>query len=74
MSKLPLPPEDPDLLLDEVGAGTFLGLSQRTMQNFRQKGGGPLFVKISSRCIRYRRRDLTEWVEARLRTSTSDNA
>ncbi len=43
-----------------------------TMQALRQRGGGPKFVRISCRCIRYRRADLREWAEARLRKSTAD--
>ena len=59
-------------LIDEVQAAGFLGLDRRSMQKFRQAGGGPLYVSISSRCVRYRRRDLNSWVEERLRKSTSD--
>ena len=59
-------------LIDEEAAGDFLGLTARTMQSKRQKGDGPRFVRLSSRCIRYRRVDLREHTEARLRTSTSD--
>ena len=60
------------VLIDEVAAASFLGLSRRYLQNVRQRGGGPRYVRLSSRCIRYRRSDLQEWVEARLRTSTAD--
>ena len=59
-------------LIDEKAASAFLGLKVRTMQGFRQRGGGPKFIRISSRCIRYRRIDLRDWVEARMRSSTSD--
>lgn len=59
-------------LIDEKAAARELGVIDRTMQNYRQRGGGPKFIRLSSRCIRYRRIDLREWVEARLRHSTSD--
>lgn len=59
-------------LINEMEAAAFLGMSSRTMQAMRQRGGGPRFVKISARCIRYRRKDLKSWSEARLRNSTSD--
>lgn len=59
-------------LIREKDAADFIGLVDRTLQQFRQKGGGPIFVRISSRCIRYRRIDLREWAEGRLRTSTAD--
>ena len=59
-------------LIDEKMAGDFLDLTPRTMQAKRQQGGGPRFVRLSSRCVKYRRIDLREHAEARLRTSTSD--
>ena len=59
-------------LIDERAAGDFLGLAARTMQAIRQRGGGPKYISISARCIRYRRLDLRAWSEARLKTSTSD--
>lgn len=68
-------PQDPDYLdrlLTEREAAGFLGYSVRALQNWRVRGGGPLFVRVSGRSIRYRRRDLIEWSEGRLRSSTSD--
>ena len=63
---------DLDSLIDESKAAATLDVSPRAMQAWRQRGGGPAFVRISSRCIRYRRHDLVAWAEARLRSSTSD--
>ena len=68
-------PDDPNYwyaLINEKEAGDFLGLSDRAMQKMRQKGGGARYIFISSRCLRYRRADLRDWAEARVRTSTSD--
>ena len=59
-------------LIDETEAAEFLGLVDRTLQKMRQRGGGPRFVRLSSRCVRYRRDDLRQWADARVRTSTSD--
>ena len=59
-------------LVDEQAAGAFLNLTTRTLQGWRYKGGGPRYIRVSARCIRYRRADLREWAEARLRSSTSD--
>ena len=59
-------------LINEMAAADFVGLTYRTMQGYRQKGGGPRFVHVSSRCVRYRRIDLKQWADARLRSSTSD--
>ncbi len=61
-----------EALINEKEAGAFLGLSDRAMQKMRQTGGGPRYVHISSRCLRYRRIDLRTWADARMRSSTSD--
>jgi predicted DNA-binding transcriptional regulator AlpA len=62
----------PASMVDEIVASTFLGVAQRTLQAWRLRGGGPRFVKISSRCVRYRLQDLLAWQADRLRRSTSD--
>lgn len=59
-------------LIPESVAAEFLGLKTRSMQAKRQRGGGPIFVRLSARCVRYRRIDLRKWSEERLRNSTSD--
>ncbi len=61
-----------DRLIDEFDAADFLGYSVRALRNWRTRGGGPQYIKVSSRSIRYRRRDLIAWTEARLCASTSD--
>ena len=59
-------------LINEKEGGAFLDLTDRAMQGYRQRGDGPRFIRLSSRCIRYRRIDLKAWAETRIRTSTSD--
>jgi len=61
-----------DRLVNERQAATFLGYTVRALQNWRLRGGGPRFVKVSSRSVRYRRRDLLAWIEERLRSNTSE--
>ncbi|WP_339745281.1 helix-turn-helix domain-containing protein [uncultured Maricaulis sp.] len=63
---------DANALIDEDDASKYLAISPRTLRNWRTRGGGPRFVKISARCIRYRMRDLLEWSDKRTRRSTSD--
>lgn len=63
-----------DRLIDETAAADRLGFSIRALQNWRHRGGGPRFVKVSGRSVRYRIRDLNEWVEERIRRSTSEAA
>ncbi len=59
-------------LIDEKEAGKFLHFSSRHMQGLRYRGGGPRFLRLSARCVRYRRWDLWKWAGEHLRTSTSD--
>lgn len=66
---------DPDYLnrlLNEKLAASFLGYSVRALQNRRLRGGGPNFVKVSQRSIRYRRKDLIQWAEDNTVSSTSE--
>ena len=62
----------PATLLTPHQAAKHLGLSPRWLELKRYRGGGPPFVRISARCVRYRREDLKAWVEGRIRVSTSD--
>ncbi len=66
------PIEDFDSLVRQEEAAIILGVTPRCLENWRHRGGGPSYVRISARCIRYRRSDLKSWVEERVRTSTSD--
>jgi predicted DNA-binding transcriptional regulator AlpA len=61
-------------LLDEKEAATLLGLSHRTLQAWRLKGGGPPYIKMSARAVRYSVRDLTTWVVLHSRSHTSSGA
>lgn len=65
---------DPDYaerLINEQEAASFLGFSVRALQNWRLRGGGPEYVRVSRRSVRYRRRDLIGWADARLEAHTS---
>jgi predicted DNA-binding transcriptional regulator AlpA len=62
---------DPDRLMNEHEAAEVLCYSVRALQNWRSRGGGPKFIKVSARSVRYRRRDLLDWIEARTVASTS---
>lgn len=61
---------NPDGLLTEVQAADLLNLSTRTLQAWRVKGGGPLFVRLG-RAVRYRRADVNAWLEANTLEHTS---
>jgi predicted DNA-binding transcriptional regulator AlpA len=64
--------QDLDALMPEKRAAEFLGLSIKTLQKRRVTGDGPVFIRISSRCVRYRRADLIAWANSLARSSTSD--
>ena len=59
-------------LIPERDAADYLGYTSRALQNWRLRGGGPKFVKVSARSVRYRRKDLQVWIESKLATSTSE--
>jgi len=66
---------DPDYLnrlINEREAAAFLGYSVRALQNWRFRGGGPDFVKVSRRSVRYRRRDLIAWADRLTVSSTAE--
>lgn len=68
----PLPRHDSlETLLPEKHAAKLMGVSPRTLRNWRVIGGGPQYVKVSARCIRYRRADILAWIESRERRHTS---
>jgi hypothetical protein len=61
-----------DGFIDETRAADFLCQSVRTLQKWRVTGFGPKFYK-TGRSVRYRRRDLRDWAETRMRKNTSQN-
>jgi predicted DNA-binding transcriptional regulator AlpA len=65
-------PDYADRLINEQEAANFLGYSVRALQNWRLRGGGPQYVRVSRRSVRYRRRDLTRWADEKLELHTSE--
>lgn len=53
--------DDPDSLLREEEAAAFLNCTPRALQAWRKRGDGPPYIRLGSRSIRYRRRDLLTW-------------
>lgn len=60
-----------DGLLTTQEAGQLLGISPRTLEGYRRKGGGPQFVALSRNVVRYRRADLVAWLEGRIAPHTA---
>ncbi|NIZ60683.1 DNA-binding protein [Sedimentitalea sp. CY04] len=64
-------PDYYDRLIDENEAASYLCYSVRALQNWRVRGGGPMFIKVSGRSVRYTRRDLQDWIGAKRVANTS---
>jgi hypothetical protein len=62
---------DPDAALNENQAAEFLGVSVRTLQAWRVRGGGLAYVKIG-RAVRYQRRVLVAFQQSHTVTSTTE--
>ncbi|SDO97111.1 transcriptional regulator, AlpA family [Lutimaribacter pacificus] len=60
-----------DRLIDEKEAASYLCYSVRALQNWRVRGGGPHFIKVSGRSVRYTRRDLQDWIAQKRVANTS---
>lgn len=65
-------PDPNDRLLTPAQAAKILRVKTRTLQAWRYRGGGPPYVKLGLRAIRYRRSDLKTYILDSLRRSTSD--
>ena len=61
----------PDQLMTEKEAASILCYSQRALQNWRVRGGGPKYIKVNGNSVRYQMRDLMTWIEDRKRGNTS---
>ena len=58
-----------DILRTNEAAG-YIGLRKSTLEAWRCRGGGPVFLKLG-KAVRYRKEDLDAFINARTRTSTS---
>lgn len=58
-------------LLNERQVAEITGMSVRSLQTWRLRGGGPAYVKLGT-AVRYRRGDIDAWLESNLKSSTSD--
>jgi len=58
-----------DVLRTNEAAG-YIGLRKSTLEAWRCRGGGPIFLKLG-KAVRYRKEDLDAFISARTRTSTS---
>ncbi len=59
-------------LLREGDAAELLTVSPRTLADWRYTGGGPRYIRLSGRAIRYRLAELERFIAERERINTSD--
>ena len=58
-----------DVFRTKEAAG-YMDLKKSTLEAWRCRGGGPVFLKLG-KAVRYRKKDLDSFINARTRTSTS---
>ncbi len=63
---------DGQQLLRQEEVAKILNLSPRTLEAWRHRGGGPRYILLTPRCVRYKKSDLNQFLAERVRTSTSD--
>jgi hypothetical protein len=56
-------PTKPDDYLDAEATSQIIDVDIRTLERWRQLRIGPTYLRLSKRCIRYRRADLEAWLE-----------
>lgn len=59
-----------DKLLTPADVSEMLAVTSGALAQLRYLGTGPKYVKLTGRSVRYRERDVEEWVEAHLRSTT----
>jgi len=59
-------------VMTEKQASDYLQLTTRTLQAWRYRGGGPKYIRVSSKCVRYRQSDIDKWLASRIASSTSE--
>lgn len=52
-------------ILNRKEAAKYLGVSIQTMCRWAGKGTGPRLIKYGDKMIRYRKKDLDEWMQSK---------
>lgn len=68
------PPEHFTGYLSPESAGRFLSISVKELERLRREGGGPLFVKLGRRTVRYAVIDLRTWADQFKYANTAEAA
>lgn len=62
----------PDAYYLAAEVAAYMRVSPATLEYWRRVGGGPAYVRLKNRQIRYQGSDVLQWLEARRRRTTSD--
>ena len=63
--------DEGDRLFTAAETARFLNVSERCLENWRVRGGGPKYLRLSRRCVRYRRRAIWDFLDERGADNTS---
>ncbi len=61
-------------LADQAEIAKVLDVSERTLEGYRLTGGGPPFVRVSARCVKYQRIGAYLYMKEREHSSTAEYA
>ncbi|GMV07924.1 MAG: hypothetical protein AMXMBFR53_41990 [Gemmatimonadota bacterium] len=61
-----------DRLLNEAEAARFLGVEPLFLRTRRVRGGGPKYMRLGHRTVRYAPADLREWLRERTFVATTE--
>jgi excisionase family DNA binding protein len=60
-------------LMDTAQAAEYLGIPAGTLEQWRSRGGGPVYLKMGLR-VRYEKDALDKWVTGHRRTRTNESS
>ena len=63
----------PDDLLSTAQLAAWLGVSRQWVEVGRSRNYGPPFIRLSPRRVRYRRRDVLDWLNSRTCRHSNDH-
>lgn len=61
----------PGVLMTPAAAAARLSVTAKVLERWRGTGGGPRYVRLTSKTIRYRAEDLDAFVAGRVQASTA---
>ncbi len=68
-----MPTHKEDSLMTQTEVAHYLCVKPRTLEAWRVRGGGPKYLPISQRCVRYRKIDLDEWIDQHIVANSSQS-